>query len=449
MAPVYGWKASGAKDGDKAAAVYISSQGDKITEDINNRLKKNFLRTLCQRPSEGVTEVRRDNKDTIAVAKVIKKEFVAKMDLMDHLDFINHMHAYASAAWATMESVHQLMLDDEIPENERARLDPDHWYEINLTNAVLFSNLYLEHVAGLEQLVPGRLFSTRMPRDIVEDLGEREDFIKRCRVNKLRVVFVLTESHEFKKYSGMDGLLEFYKQECNLIVYNRAIPDFQIPTQGDLVNNILDLVYHLSKGRNCLVHCAGGTGRTGMVLAAIVQNLGVYDPVTRIRKVKSTYVETKDQEIFLKNMPRAIDSRIVKERPLLARAIAAEHLIQVFFTHKSKIEKQSSQEDRDAVRQSLGDNVEPLDQKEEDELLDAYKQTFDLIDSDGSGSLDRAELENWFAMCGAELDLSSLLEVLVGDGELTRDKFARLMCSTAKSHRRDYDIGDDGEIPEH
>ena len=132
-----------------------------------------------------------------------------------------------------------------------------------------------------------RLFSTRMPRDIVQDLGERNDFIKRCKINKLRVVFVLTEPHEFKKYSGMDGLLEFYKQECGLIVYNRAIPDFQIPTQGDLVNNILDLVYHLSKGRNCLVHCAGGTGRTGMVLAAIVQNLGVYDPVTRIRKVKN------------------------------------------------------------------------------------------------------------------------------------------------------------------
>jgi len=447
MAPVYGWNASVAKDGDKA--VYISSQGDKITEDINNRLKKNFLRTLCQRPSEGVTEVRRDNKDNIAVAKVIKKEFVAKLDLMDHQEFINHMHTFASAAWATMESVHQLMLDDEIPENERKRLDPDHWYEINLTNAVLFSNLYLEHVTGLEQLVPGRLFSTRMPRNIVEDPEERKDFVKRCQMNKLRVVFVLTETHEFKKYSGMDGLLEFYKQECGLIVYNRAIPDFQIPTQGDLVNNILDLVYHLSKGRNCLVHCAGGTGRTGMVLAAIIQNLGVYDPVTRIRKVKSTYVETKDQETFLKNMPRAIDSRIVTEKPLLARAIAAEHLIQVFFTHKGKIEKQSTQEDKDAVRQSLGDNVEPLDQKEEDELLDAYKQTFDLIDSDSSGSLDKSELENWFAMCGAELDLSSLLEVLVGDGELTRDKFARLMCSSAKSHRRDYDIGDDGEIPEH
>ena len=101
-----------------------------------------------------------------------------------------------------------------------------------------------------------------------------------------------------------------------------------------------------------------------MVIASIIQNLGVYDPVSRIRKVKSTYVETKDQEIFLKNMPRAIDKRIVREKPQLARAIAAEHLIQVFFTHKGKIEKANTKEDKDAVRQSLGDVVEPLDQEE-------------------------------------------------------------------------------------
>ena len=86
-------------------------------------------------------QVRRDNKDNAAVARVIRKEYVAKVDLMSPEDFINHMHAYASAAWASMEAIHQVMLDDEIPENERARLDPDHWYEINLTNATLFSNL--------------------------------------------------------------------------------------------------------------------------------------------------------------------------------------------------------------------------------------------------------------------------------------------------------------------
>merc|ERR1712183_1019422 len=152
-----------------------------------------------------------------------------------------------------------------------------------------------------------------------------------------------------------------------------------------------------------------------------------------------------DQEIFLKNMPRAIDRRIVQEKPHLARAIAAEHLIQVFFTHKSKIEKESTKEGKDAIRHSLGDNVEPLDQDEEDELLEAYRQTFDLIDSDHSGTLEREELEDWFKMVGAELDLSKLVDTLVGDGQLTREKFAKLMCSSAKSHRRDYDIGDDGE----
>ena len=80
--------------------------------------------------------------------------------------------------------------------------------------------------------------------------------------------------------------------------------------------------------------------------------------------------------------------------------------------------------------------MEPL----KDELLEAYRQTFELI-----GTLDCEELDEWFAMCGAELDLSNLTDVLLGNGMLTRDKFAQLMCSEAKANRRDYDIGDDRE----
>ena len=144
------------------------------------------------------------------------------------------------------------MLEDDKPENERDRLDPDHWYENNLSNASLFANLSLE---GLPQVVPGRLFSTRMPRDIEKDIGERTDFLDKCKKNNLKVACVLTETEEFKKYSGIDGLLDFYRDECGLTVYNRAIPDFQIPTSGDLVNNILDLTYHLAQGDNLsLIH---------------------------------------------------------------------------------------------------------------------------------------------------------------------------------------------------
>merc|ERR1719431_421284 len=158
MAPLYGWKQSASSANSNT--VIISSEGDVFAEDINSRLKKAFLATLCRRPTVGLTEVRRDGKDNMAVARVIRKEFLHRMDIMEQSDFINHMHTYAAACWAMLESPHQQFLDDEQPENERARLDPDHWYEINLTNATLFSNLYLEAVEGLEQLVPGRLFST-------------------------------------------------------------------------------------------------------------------------------------------------------------------------------------------------------------------------------------------------------------------------------------------------
>ena len=36
----------------------------------------------------------------------------------------------------------------------------------------------------------------------MQDEGERDDFIEKCKVNNLRVILVLTETEEFKKYSG-------------------------------------------------------------------------------------------------------------------------------------------------------------------------------------------------------------------------------------------------------
>merc|ERR1719508_435915 len=108
------------------------------------------------------------------------------------------------------------------------------------------------------------------------------------------------------------------------------------------------------------------------------------------------------------------------EKPHLARAIAAEHLIQVFHTHGSQIKKA---EDKEKARASISDNVEPLEDDEEN------RETFDLIDMDGNGVVDMEELEKWFAMCGAEIDTSSLMKVLLGEKCLTRKRFSKLMCS--------------------
>ena len=245
----------------------------------------------------------------------------------------------------------------------------------------------------------------------------------------------MTETEEFEKYSGMSSLLDFYREECGLVVYNRAIPDFKIPTEGDLMNNILDMTYHLSQGRNCLVHCAGGSGRTGMVIAAVVKNLGLYDPVARIRRVKSTYVETPDQEKFLRNMPKMIDARIATDSPILAKAIAAEHLLQVFRTNGSSMEK------GEAAEMNKG-KMESFD--EESKLVNAYMMVFDLVDIDQSGTIDKSELTQWLNMCGSEIKIDTVLDALLKEGDLNRDRFATLMTTYATDSRRDYDIS--GEI---
>jgi len=418
-------------------------------KDWSPKWKDCFLHELTARP-KFMTEVRRDGKDDAVIKKVIAAELDRRLGLDDKkklrtppgigywpsdgkAKFEAGMRDYAAACWETCQQLHMLMLDDEQPENEKQKMDPDHWYEINLTNALLFANLSLE---GLPQLVPGRLFSTRMPRNIVEDEGERRDFIDKCRKNDLRVICVLTEPEEFEKYSGESGLLDFYRDECGLTVYNRAIPDFQIPIHGDLVNNIIDLTYHLSQGRNCLVHCAGGTGRTGMVIAAVVKNLGFYDPISRIRRVKSTYVETHDQELFLQNLPIAMDARILRNASMLAKAIAAEKLIQVFHTHGGKIEGSDIAKDIVATVAEDGEGSEAAAEK----LREAYRKTFDLLDSDKSGTLERDELSDWFSMCGAELDLTKIIDTLTKDGSLTREKFAEMMATFTTDHRRDYGI---------
>ena len=57
------------------------------------------------------------------------------------------------------------------------------------------------------------------------------------------------------------------------------------------------------------------------------------------------------QELFLKNFPKAIDERICRESPLLAKAIAAEHLLQVFLTHGGKIAEKDELASKNAIQQ--------------------------------------------------------------------------------------------------
>ena len=69
---------------------------------------------------------------------LIKDEFDRCMALPDKnkTKLVKRMREYAAACWQTCEKMHLLMLDDDQPENEKQRLDPDHWY-VSFTNQTL------------------------------------------------------------------------------------------------------------------------------------------------------------------------------------------------------------------------------------------------------------------------------------------------------------------------
>eukprot|EP01038_Epipyxis_sp_PR26KG_P004526 gene4526-6391_t len=299
--------------------------------------------------------------------------------------------------------------------------DPDHWFEVELHNRALFENLSLE---GCKEVLPGRLFTTRMPRNLDKDEDSADKFQEKVAFYKLNTVLILTETEEYSKYAGQD-LEEFYRS-IPLEIIHRPIADFKIPNHPDMVANIKDLTWRLAEGKNCLVHCAGGNGRTGMVIAGIVRNLGVTDAVQWIRKVKGKYAETKEQEAFVETLPPVLDAKIAKKHPILAKAIAAEQILDFISTNK---------EVPWATRQNKGNLIPPP--------IDISKQidfnlAFDLIDEDKSGSISLSELLKLFQTLGATVTKEEVTQFLKSDndGLISKQEFILAMSSiTPKSKR--------------
>jgi len=275
----------------------------------------------------GIPIYRRDLKDRIIVETMITRE-IERLKLLPNrnknLDDA-HLQTYITACWDTYRGLSELYVCESHAYNNKFDIDLDHWYEINLANPVLFDNL---HIEGMDELLPGRLFTTRMPRNIKKDPASAEKFRLKCKEYNLNTALILTETEEYIKYAGAD--LEDFYRSLGLEIIHRPIADFTIPNQPDMIQNIKDITWRLAEGKNCLVHCAGGNGRTGMVIAGIVKNIGVHDPIAWVRRVKTQYVETYEQENFVKSMTPVLDSRLTQKFPMLAKSIVAEHILDLY-----------------------------------------------------------------------------------------------------------------------
>lgn len=106
----------------------------------------------------------------------------------------------------------------------------------------------------MDELLPGRLFTTRMPRNIKKDPASAEKFRLKCKEYNLNTALILTETEEYIKYAGAD-LEEFYRS-LGLEIIHRPIADFTIPNQPDMIQNIkVLLITELNNICCCCCRC--------------------------------------------------------------------------------------------------------------------------------------------------------------------------------------------------
>jgi len=146
---------------------------------------------------------------------------------------------------------------------------------------------------------PGGVFRSPMPFSLYDNL----DIWQSYQEQDIDLVVILVEPQEFLVYARRD-LPEFYRSH-NLEVLHLPVPDFGVPTDIPSWENGLKIASRAAAdGKNVVVHCLAGLGRTGIFLACLAKenlNINGEDAIDWVRKSITGAMENSHQEHFVIN----------------------------------------------------------------------------------------------------------------------------------------------------
>ncbi len=151
-----------------------------------------------------------------------------------------------------------------------------------------------QHLLGLT-ILPGR---KDFSRDLLED-------IKELKKENIDVVIPLITHDEMDDYD-VPNLIKLYRKN-KIEVRELPILDQKVPS----IKQVKELMQYMdtkfAEGKNILIHCVGGLGRSGLIAACYLKHLGYTseEAIHLVRRVRtSRAIETREQEKFVHAFPQ-------------------------------------------------------------------------------------------------------------------------------------------------
>jgi protein-tyrosine phosphatase len=127
------------------------------------------------------------------------------------------------------------------------------------------------------------------------------------------VLVSVMEEHEYGGY----GIPELFERDTveGIEVMRFAIEDMNVPREAEaeeyegLIRNVAN---RMRDGKNVVVHCRGGLGRTGTVAACVLVALGghsAHEAIGAVRAARRGAVQTRDQEDFVRRFEETLRGR--------------------------------------------------------------------------------------------------------------------------------------------